>query len=261
MRICRKEDYVEQVKNHMLLHCSRRDIRLTLEDLNLYFESGTADGRSEETLCDALGSPAKFTSDLLHDKTVIRLHPVFAVNVLNCLILFALVFWVVRYPDPLLFCVMTAVLPAFLWHSLGGRCLFQVRNDTTGNHRKYIPYFIAAAAIAAAQQIVVALLFNHVRVAYRVILTTHYLSAALILVSLAVLSAAAYKLYKGYYLALGTLAAAVGAIGSSLLYHHILFHFASADVPFSLWMVCILPFAVGIILGILCHSYIKLKKK
>lgn len=261
MNICTKEDYLEQVKNRMLFRCRHRDIRLTLEDLNLYFESGTADGRTEGNLCDELGSPAEFADDILQENALTRPRSVFAGYITGCLILCALGFQIVRYSDPLLSCLMVAILPFFLWHLLGGRCLFQIRKDTAGNHLKYMLYFVPAVAVSAAQQLVIALLYNNIRITSRTLLATYYLSAALILVSLVVLAASAYRLYRGYYLSFGILTATTGAVCSSYFYNFLLTHMERTDVPFSLWMVCILPFAAGTALGILYCIYIKVRKK
>lgn len=246
MNICTREDYLEQVKNRMLFRCSHRDIRLTLEDLNLYFESGKTEGRTESTLCDELGSPAEFAADLLQEKDVIRPRAAFAGCAAGSLILCILVFRLIRDPELPLSC-LTAVIPAFLCYSLGGRCLFQIRRDTASNHRRSLLYLVLGAAVSTAQQLLIAFVCNNARPDPRFLLATHYLSLAWIAASLIFLFSAARKLYRGYYLALGSLAVAIGAVCSSLMYSHLLFHMESP--VFSLRMMCSLPFAAGVVSG------------
>ena len=68
MNISKKEKYLKQVRDRMLFRHSHRDISSTLEDLNLYFESGTTDGRTEEELCDEFGDPQQFVCEISQDK-------------------------------------------------------------------------------------------------------------------------------------------------------------------------------------------------
>lgn len=258
MNICAKEDYLEQVKNRMLFHCSHRDIRLTLEDLNLYFESGQTEGRTEENLCGELGSPAEFAADLLQEKEIIRPRAAFAGCAAGSLILCILVFRLVRDPELPLSC-LTAILPAFLCYSFGGRCLFQIRRDTVSNHRKSLLYLVSGAAVSAAQQFLITLVCNNASPAPRFLLATHFLSLAWMAASSILLVSAARKLYRGYYLALGSLAVTTGAICSSLMYSHLLFHMGSP--VFSLRTICSLPFAAGIVSGSMYCIFIKIRER
>lgn len=250
MIINKREQYLENVKNNMLFHCNQREIYLILEDLNSYFNSGIAEGKTEETLCGNLGSPAKLAADILHGKPNNRYRLIRIAHIVSLLLLCILGSYTVRYPNPLLSCIMVFIIPVFLWYSFGGYCLFQIRKDTTKISWQRI-LFSFASALMIAQQLILILVCNKIITENNIVIATYYTSRVLIIVSILLLFAIAYKLYKGYYLLFGSLITIVGVIWSSILCNYILLHLTRTGASFSVHMVCIMPFAVSVILRIL----------
>lgn len=263
MNISKKEKYLEQVRNHMLFHYSHRDISSTLEDLNLYFESGTADGRTEEELCDEFGDPQQFVCEISQDKAPSRASfYLSAAYAIGCCILFVLGLHVVQDPSQLLCCIATAAIPVFLWYSFGGCSLLQLRNDTAKAHKAELLYFILASALVIAEQVFIVLIhYNFYSMAegrHRGALTIYYLAWAGTALSTFVFLTAAYKVYKGYYLSWGSVSCSIGAIFSSLLCIFLLLHMEK-PIPFSIHMACILPFAISVVLSAVYYLILRRK--
>lgn len=59
-----KKLYLERLENH-LSQLSHDDVREILEDVNEHFNAGISDGRSEEDISVALGSPKEMAFNLV----------------------------------------------------------------------------------------------------------------------------------------------------------------------------------------------------
>lgn len=255
MSILNKDEYLEKLKNKMLLHFSHQDIRTTLEDTSLLFDSGMVAGKTEAELCDEFGSPKELAHNLLLKKSSNSLRSIsLCAQITICFILCLLVF---HYPS-LLFSIITIIIvPISIWHLEGGYCLFQIRSDTVKNYKIYSIFFTISIILISIQQIFTILLKNSVNISIPIIIATFYLSFIFILILIAILITSIYKLHKGYYLSYGILNISIGAICSSLLYIDYLKCFSP---PVASYNICSLPFVISLLIGIFYYWNI-LKRK
>lgn len=261
MKICSKEEYLVEIKNRMLFRCGSKEISTTLEDLNLYFESGIAEGKTEEMLCQELEAPGKVVQDLLKKRNDERTSSPFPVVYLVCCCILCGMFLLgVRYPSLLYSYLAVLFVPAFLWHIFGGSGLLQIRTDSFKNHSGFLLFEgISILYILLQQGLGISVYQGIYPLAFltRVVYGLGYVMAVL---TFFVLLITAYKLYQGYYLSCGMLFAAVGAICSYLLGNDRLVNYTG--VPVSSLLIGFLPFAVGVLLGALCDfSIFRIREK
>lgn len=255
MSILYKDEYLEKLKNEMLFHFSHQDIHITLEDTSLFFESGMADGKTEAELCNELGTPKELAHGLSPDKSSNSLRYAFlCIHIISCFILLLLAF---RYPGLLLSMISLIIIPISIWHLEGGCCLLQIRADTAKHYKAYSLFLLISLMIISTEQIFTILLKNNISISIPIIKATSYMSSILIILSIAIFIISIYKLNKGYYLSYGILIISIGVICSSLLYNDFLKRFSSPTVSY---LICSLPFALSLIMGMLYSWYI-LKKK
>lgn len=172
-----KEEYLEQVKNNMLLHFSRKDIHITLEDVNSFFESGVENGKTEEELYNELGNPKDFVHNLLYDRALDKFKYILFVYIISFSILCILFLLVYHYPTPLILCIPVIIFPVFVWYSFGSYCLLQIRNDSLNHHKSYIIYFFISLFIICAEQTFTVLLNINIRIVSSFMAKTYFLSS------------------------------------------------------------------------------------
>lgn len=255
MSILYKDDYLEKLKNAMLFHFSHKDILSTLEDISLLFESNTADGKTEAELCRELGTPKEFSHSLLSNKSSNKFRPfLLCIYTIICFIMCMLTFC---YPSFLLSIITLLIIPISIWYLEGSYCLLKIRPDTIKNYKIYFLFSIISLILIFIEQIFTYLLHNDIRISNSLIITTFYASSAFIIISIATLITAIYKLHKGYYLSFGILPISIGVICSSLLYNDYIKRFSS---PATSYNICSLPFILGLLMGVFYYWNI-LKKK
>lgn len=255
MNCINKEEYLAQAKNAMLFHFSHKDIHVTLEDINLLFQSGEENQKDEKEFCNNLGSPKAFVGGLLqnvsHDHFAGRL----AVYIVIGLILCAVTIYTMRYHSPILACIPVMIIPIFIWNLLGGSCLYEIRTESTKHLKRYIIYYILTLPFIVMQQIVVILINTKSEAVLPYIHTSYYLSNMLIAAAIIILVAAIYRLYKGYCFSLGLCILSIGTVCSSLLFDYFLINW-EAPIRY----VCAIPYAAGFFFSILYYLYILRKK-
>lgn len=252
-----KENYLSQVKNAMLFHFNRKDIHITLEDLNLLFQSGEEKQKEEQDICDELGAPKIFVQGLLenvpHDHFAARL---FAYTFIG-LILCAITIFAIRHYSPILTCFSVISIPIFIWNLLGGSCLYEIRTEPTKHLKKYGIYYVFTFPFIAVEQIIVILLNTDIPMAQPYIFPTYYLSIALSVAAFIFLLTAIYRLYKGFCFPLGLLILCIGTICSSILFINYVYNFEGYSPTH---YICSIPYTVSFFFSILYYLY-TLKKK
>lgn len=249
MTVLNKEKYLLQVKNAMLLHFGHKDIYFTLEDLNLYFESGKKNNKTEEELYNEFGKPKEFVGELRHEKARDRFKIRLLIYIIGVIALLTVSYRMYDYRDftllrPSLMCIPPVIMSIFVWHFLGGRCMFKVKKESTGYLKKYGVFYMFSLTVVAMEQIYTVLLNKSVKIANSTILITYRLSNVLIFVSVLVMVIAVYATCKGYFLSLGVLSMSIGAVCSAMLYNDLLKRFIE---PGPLSYIIALPYVASVI--------------
>ena len=255
MNCTSKEEYLAQAKNAMLFHFSHKDIHVTLEDINLLFQSGEENHKDEKEFCDELGSPKTFVGGLLqnvpHDHFAGRL----TAYIVSGLILCAVTIFTIYYHSPILACIPVMIIPVFIWNLLGGSCLYKIRTEPPAHLIRYIIYYILTLPFIVMQQIVVVLINTKLDAVVPYVHTSYYLSNILITAAMILLFTAIYRLYRGYCFSLGLCILSIGTICSSFLFDHYLI-----NVEAPIRYICVIPYAVSFFFSILYYLYILRKK-
>lgn len=251
MKICSKEDYLAETKNRMLFRCNRREICTTLEDLNLYFESGAAEGKTDETLCQELESPEKMVQEILRERLARKeSRPFPAAYLVCCGVLCILFLLALRYFSREYSCLAILLVPAFLWYSFGGFSLLQIREDTVRNHRGELLFLGISALFLLLHQGVSVCVYQGVNLPVLLVRAVYCLCYVLMAVTVFVLLAVIYRFCQGYYLSCGIMISATGTICSCLLGNDTLVNFTGS--PSRSLLIGFLPFAAAAFLGVLC---------
>lgn len=261
MKSYSKENYLAEIKNRMLFRCSLGEISTTLEDLNSYFEAGTAEGKTEETLCRELEAPEKVVQDLLKKRNERKNSPPFPAVYLICGgILCGMFLLDICYPRLLSSCLAVLLVPVFLWYIFGGRGLLQIRSDSFRNHSGFLVFEGISILYLLLQQGLTVLVRQGTYPPVFLTKVVYGLGYGMAVLTFFVLLVIAYKLCQGYYLSCGLLFPAVGAICSYLLGNYWFLNLGTPSI--SSFSFGFLPFVVGILLGVLCDFGIfKIKEK
>lgn len=259
--ILNKEEYLLHVKNAMLLRFRHKDIYLTLEDLNLLFESGVEHGKTELELCDELGTPKDFINNLIceniHHKFIYTFFK-YTIGIFTlCMVLLLLFYSHTNNATPLFFGIPVTIIPIFLWYYFGVSYLYRIRKESVSHLKKYSIYFILSLLFIIVQQSFAILINSNLDAVRPFIRITYILSSLLMIVSAIILLVAIYKIYKGYYLALGILTLSLGVICSSLSYNNFLMNF---NMPGKL-CICSFPYILSIILAAIYFLFISKRKE
>lgn len=257
MNIFCKEDYLSQVKNAMLFHFSRKDILITLEDLNLLFQSGEEKQKNEQDICNELGAPKTFVQGLLenipHDHFTARLSAYTFIGLILC----AITIFTIRRHSPVLACFPVITTPLFIWNLLGGSCIYKIRTKTIKHLKRCIIFYIFTLPFIVVEQMVAISLNTDISMAQPYIFPTYYLSIALIIAAFIFLLTAIYRLYKGFYFSLGLFILCIGTICSSVLFVYYLYNFERYTPTH---YICSIPYTVSFFFSILYYLYILRKK-
>lgn len=258
-----QKDYLLQIKNSMLLHFSHKDIYSTLKDVNQLFASGKEYGKTEEELCDELGSPKDFVNSLLQDSGHDKLIGYLAAWFISVFAVCTFIVYVLVTRNILLGCIITVLIPIYTWYLCGGFCLQELQNRPSKLGAGVVVFNLFGLVFVVAQQWIVFLLNDLPRIIGSDILRncinkSYYISIILIIAFFCQLVSAICKLSGGHYLSMATLLLSCGIAFSMLLYTMFLKNY-NAPTKNLFW--CSAPCIVSIISSLLCSQYLHKKGK
>lgn len=251
----KKENYLVHIRNAMRWHFSSKEIQVTLEDINLLFEAGKADGKSEALICRELGKPKDFVENLLRETTDKKSLPI-AVIIFTAGILVTRYFYENISPA-VLFCIPVLGILALVWYFFGGFCFYDVYKLSLGDKRKYLFYGIFTSGIAVLEQVFISVIIHGVERVQELASITYIFSNIAIVGSVVLFLVVAYKYYKGYYTMFGILALLAGIICTSCSYNKFLRDFTTP----SQYYICVLPYILGFIISIAYFLYLSGKER
>ena len=246
-----KEEYLLKVKNTMLFHFSHKDIHTTLDDLNQIFESGKENGKTEGEIYNEFGVPKEFTHDLLQDSQDKFRGNLFR-YIFSALILCVLTILAFCYQSQVLLCVLTVIVPGFIWNLLGGSCQYKIREESRKSLKRLSIYYILSFLIIVAEQVFVTLLNTNLDSMIPFGKIVYHLSFLLLIIAVIMLLIAIYRLYRGYYLSFGILTLSCGMVGSLFLYLDYLRRFEDAGGSYVLGF---LPYLVSFVFSMICFLW------
>ncbi len=246
-----KEEYLLQVKNAMLFHFSRKDIHTTLEDLNQIFESGKENGKTEREIYNEFGEPKEFIHGLLQDS-----HDKFMGNlfryIFGALLLCVLTILTFYQRSQVLLCILTVILPGFIWNLLGGGCLYKIRTESERSLKRFYLYHILTFLIIAAEQVFITLVNTDMDRMAPFGKAVYNLSYLLLIAAVIVMLIAIYRVCRGYYLSFGILTLSCGVACSLFLYLDYLMRFVDAGDSYILGF---LPYTVSFAFSVLSFLF------
>lgn len=257
-----KEQFLFRVKNAMLLYFPHREIRSTLEDLDEMFEAGKENGRSEEEICQDLGTPKDFVQTLLQedgrDRSVRILRTYIAAVLLLCIALAA----VYLYPNlqirPFLLCIPVILVPACVGYVCGGFCLCRQSWKAAGSLKKYVAYLILSLLIVIEEQVFTIWAHYDPEPLIPYALASYYIACFLVFVSILVCLAVFYETDRGGYRSFPVLILAMGTNSTAISYVRFIQRY---DGPGKIWYLCSLPYLVSVAAAIFYSLYIKKRLK
>lgn len=144
MKAQRKQDYLVKIRNSMLWRFSWKEIHLTLEDLDLLFNSGKEEGKSEEELCNEFGNPKEFVNNLYLEHKRSGFVSKFPLNIIGFLAIALIVLSVFiyyynnSYISIIYNCIPAIILPLFLWYLLGGNSMSRIHMNSNLHKKIYL---------------------------------------------------------------------------------------------------------------------------
>ena len=258
-KLSAKERYLFQLKNAMLLYFTRKEIRSTLEDLDVLFEAGKEDGRTEEETCGNLGTPKEFVDTLLEEegraRSSKRLKIYVAAGLLLGVALAVLYKWEVDMDlRPFLLCLAVILVPAFAGYICGGFCLYRPSWKKAGSLKKYIVYLILSLLIVVMEQAFAIQIYYDYKPLVPYVPASYNLAYFLVIISVLVCLMVFFELNRGGCRSFPALILAMGAIGSSASYMRYLFRYIGEDTH---WYMCSLPYLLSIVAVIIHSLYMK----
>lgn len=273
MEIQSKNTYLTSIRNKMLWHFKRKQIRSVLEDLNSYFETGKANGQNEKELCNELGNPDQFV-EKLHHETWKDINTIITIKQLKMigLLLFSIIMvtalsihFVNKGGEPLIFSVPVVILPPLFWYFLDGGCLLNINTISLGEKKKY---FIAHIffLLCCLTELIFALLIIHLfkkndTNLYLFSRAANYISWFLIAFSILICFISIKKFYKGFYASFGILVLFLSTLCTSFCYNYIFLKRFSGIPSVSYILLIFLPNIIGFIISIIyCFKITRSKK-
>lgn len=273
MKIQSKKTYLTSVRNKMLWHFKRKQIRIALENLSSYFETGTAKGKSEKELCNELGSPDEYVEKLyrvtLEDVNAVITKQHLKMTVYLILSVIIVLILIVRFLSggtaPLYFCIPVIICSPLLWFFLGGGFMLNV--DTISLQEKK-QYFIACdfLLLCGLTEFILALLIRYVcdkndANMYLIPKAAGYITWLVIVFSIMICFLSMRKFYKGFCTGFGITVLSLSTLCSSLCYYYSFLKGVIGIPGLSYILFIFVPNIIGFIISIIYYFIIVKKTK
>lgn len=133
-----KEKYLLAVRNAMFWHFSSSEIRETIGEINMYFESALQEGESEEEVMERYSEPKMFVREMRDQPDLIerkRRRSVFLKFVLLAAAVLGMVVSFIIYPSIAAGCLFVVFSSIFVWFLSGNSCMIEVITMTERKKR------------------------------------------------------------------------------------------------------------------------------
>ncbi len=122
-----KEKYLLAIQREMFWHFSSSEIRDTIKEINMYFESALQDGESEKEVIEKYGQPKMFVSEMRTQSDSLerkRKQSLFLKFALLVIAVVGMVISVVTYPSMVIAeCSFVIFSSLIVWHLAGSGCI------------------------------------------------------------------------------------------------------------------------------------------
>ena len=124
-----KEKYLLAIKNAMFWHFSSSEIKETIEDVNVYFESALQDGASEEEIIEQYGEPKMFVREMKKQPDLMemkRKQAIFLKITLLIIVIFGMLVSFNTYSTVLSVCFFVIFSSVLVWFLAGNSCVIKI---------------------------------------------------------------------------------------------------------------------------------------
>ena len=124
-----KEKYLLAIKNAMFWHFSSSEIKETIGDINVYFESALQDGASEQEVMEQYGDPKLFVREMRNQPDSIerrRKQAIFLKIALLAIAIFGMIVSFGTYSTVLSICLFVIFSSVLVWFLAGNSCVIEI---------------------------------------------------------------------------------------------------------------------------------------
>lgn len=124
-----KEKYLLAIKNAMFWHFGSSEIKETIGDINVYFESALQDGASEQEVMEQYGNPKLFVREMRNPPDLMERKRKQAIFLKIALLASAILGMIVSfgtYSNVLSVCLFVIFCSVFVWFLAGNSCVIEI---------------------------------------------------------------------------------------------------------------------------------------